>query len=170
MKKMQIYNKIFISHSEKDKELVKMLEELLMLGIGFTREQIFCTSDPGCLETGRAYSDEIKNEMKEAKLVIAVITDNYLNSKSCVMELGAGWLLSDQKEFFPMLVSPVTFLQVENSLLKGYQLSCMDRNGLAGLYDLCMERNLVENKNTAEFIERVDEFLKKTKSVYNMVK
>lgn len=153
--------KIFISHSVQDKELIKNMEEVLILGMGVAREQIFCTSNSDSLETGTPYIEEIKKELKEAQIIIAVITESYLKSKSCVMELGAAWILSEEKKLFPMVVYPVTFDQIEDSLLRGYQMQEMNRAGLTKLYDKCVKQQIINQVDTEEFISRVEEFTKK---------
>ena len=43
--------KLFISHSSKDRELIKTLVEFLQMGMGISRGEIFCTSYPEELPT-----------------------------------------------------------------------------------------------------------------------
>lgn len=154
-------NEMFVSFCQKDKNLVEEFLDFLQLGMGITKEQIFCTLCEDSLIVGKNYIDKIRKEIKEARIVVAIITEDYLKSKSCMMELGAAWVLEDEKIFFPIVVSPVTFEKVENSLLKGYQLSALNKAGLLRLYDLCVENGIVRHMNTDGLSKKAEEFLKK---------
>ena len=47
--------KIFISHSSEDEVLVKDFVEFIQMGMGFSRDDIFCTSYQNELLTGKDF-------------------------------------------------------------------------------------------------------------------
>lgn len=98
---------IFISHQSNDIEIVKSLIKYLKYGMDVSRQNIFCTC--GNLGTrtigpGENLCDKLQDELRNnTKIFIAVISDNYMQSKICLMELGAAWGLDC--EVIPILVS-----------------------------------------------------------------
>lgn len=161
--------RIFISHSTKDESLVQNFIDFLLLGMGIARNQIFCTSKQS-LESGKDYIRRIKEELETGGAIVAIITENYLNSISCMMELGAAWVLSEKNAFFPILVAPVTFEKMNETFLKGYQMLRMDsKDNMTHFYDECYDMELIEkgNRNTVEFNRRVEKLCKSAKSGVN---
>lgn len=96
------YEKIFISHREKDKKEVEAFVELLH-AIGIPRPTatqkesiIFCTLHPeGYVPNGERNLDEIRNQINTDRhtLYIMWYTDNYFESQACLNEAGAIWAL-----------------------------------------------------------------------------
>ena len=71
--------KIFISHSSADKELVEIfVDKLLVCGMGFSNDDIFCTSLEGLgIKTGKDWRNEIQKNLCKSQVVILFITPNY---------------------------------------------------------------------------------------------
>ena len=97
------YEKIFISHREKDERQVAAFMELLYaLGIPRPTEDnpesaIFCTSHPAtCIENGKPNLDEIKRQLNshEHMFYIMWYTDSYFESQACLNEAGAIWSMN----------------------------------------------------------------------------
>lgn len=107
--------KIFISYSSKNKELTEKFIEFLQLGMGIGREDIFCTVSAHTLKTGEPFIEAIRKELKDCEAVISLITEDYLNSKFCLIEAGAAWAMS--KRYFPLLTVP--FSDLAGTLLQG---------------------------------------------------
>lgn len=89
-------SKIFISHSSKDKEIVReFVNEILVLSLGTDQKNIFCTSIEGLgITSGEDFRKRIKAELELAKIVIQVISKNYKSSEVCLNEMGAAWVLA----------------------------------------------------------------------------
>ena len=93
-------NKIFISHSEKDKASVDLFIELLhAIGVPYptqnTEEKyIFCSSHPDYyIENGRPNKIKVKTELQnQDTFYVLWYTDNYFNSPCCLNEVGAIWV------------------------------------------------------------------------------
>ncbi|USL39607.1 toll/interleukin-1 receptor domain-containing protein [Priestia megaterium] len=99
--------KIFISHSEKDVEVVECLIDLLE-GIGIKSTNIFCTSLEGYgVPLGADFLRTIKDELNGDTLVLFILTENFYNSSICMCEMGAAWIKAN--ECVPILVPPLDF-------------------------------------------------------------
>ena len=96
VKSKKIIMKLFISHSHEDKALANALITFITNGIGVEHNQIFCSSSPDKgVPLGFNFNDFILKELKDGEVqVIALITNNYFNSKYCLYELGASWGLT----------------------------------------------------------------------------
>jgi hypothetical protein len=106
---------VFISHAVKDKELAKLLVNLIEDGIGVPESEIFCSSVDGYgIPTGKNFIEYIKAEMQEPKVVILLLTPSYFNSNFCLCEMGAAWIKSH--EIFPILVRPLSYEDVRDIL------------------------------------------------------
>lgn len=96
----QSFDKIFISHREKDKEQVAAFIELLH-AIGIPRptidsdeKMIFCTSHPATyVDNGARNLEEIRNQFNSSDHTFYILwyTDNYFESQACLNEAGAIW-------------------------------------------------------------------------------
>ncbi|HET6253257.1 MAG TPA: haloacid dehalogenase-like hydrolase [Puia sp.] len=96
--------KLFISHSHDDKAIVDVLIELLSGGVGIPANSIFSSSDPGMgVPFGKHFNEYIVKMLQDEKdiVVIAMITNNYFNSNSCMFEYGVCAGLS--RNIFPIL-------------------------------------------------------------------
>jgi hypothetical protein len=98
---------IFLSHSYHDKELADRLVNLLTNGCDVSRNDILCTSLNGMnIKVGTSsFIDYLQDQLKNPKLVILLITENYLASSFCLAELGATWRMGIQ--YFPLAVPPI---------------------------------------------------------------
>lgn len=117
------YEKIFISHREKDKEQVAAFIELLYT-IGIPRptltnnkKTIFCTSHPSAyIENGVNNLEEIRKQFQshEHTLYILWYTDAYFESQACLNEAGAIWAM-DKK--YQEILSPTLKSEAIGGLL-----------------------------------------------------
>lgn len=163
---------IFISHSTKDTEKVKKLMEFLQVGMGIGREQIFCTSVSGTLRPGTDFIQSIKEAMKDCKVVIPLISENYMKSNFCFMELGAAWILSgeqvDGKEMWPLLTGNIKFDDLKNTPLSKLQMLCLEsQDDVAVLYDVLCDQKLAGKRNTPLFNQKLPEFMERIRAKEN---
>ena len=102
-------HKIFISHSSKDKKIVDILvDKILQNGMGFNHTEIFCTSIEGLgIKTGEDWRNYIKENLLKAKVIILLITPNYIESEMCLAEIGASW--TSEAFVVPIIVPPLRF-------------------------------------------------------------
>lgn len=137
--------RVFISHSSKDEAFVGKLAQLFEL-LGVNRNNIFCSSIEGQgVKLGKKIEEAVRNEIIEDKVLIYIISNNFLNSNYCLNELGAGWILSDNRT------------QNKNLFhIKLPDISFDDIKGFIGGSDKCTECN---DKSITTFVEEFEEVL-----------
>ncbi len=147
--------KVFVSYCSKNKELVEMFMEFLQLGMGVHKSDIFCTAYSEMLRTGGGFIDEIRDRLQECEVVISIITEEYLESAFCLVEMGAAWAMS--KQFFPMLTVP--YSRLNGTPLQNMQMRKMsDIEDMSVIYDELHFCGVLKEYQTAEFNKRVSEF------------
>lgn len=87
--------KIFISHSSKDKDIIKMfVENVLLVGLGLPVKDIAFTSEEAFgVEPGESIANYIKHNIACSCIVLIMLSDNYKSSEVCLNEMGATWAL-----------------------------------------------------------------------------
>jgi len=99
--------RIFISHSSKDKAVVEELIDIFET-IGVSSSQIFCSSFDGYgIPLGEDFLKKIKEEISGNVLVVFAISNNFNDSPVCLCEMGAAWVLS--KVNIPIIIPPATY-------------------------------------------------------------
>lgn len=151
-------SKVFISHSSKDKATVEKLMDFLILGCGIHPNDIFCTELVGTLPSGTHFMDQIKFELRNAQKIICLITQNYLNSMTCMVELGAAWFQTDK--LIPLIVEPVRYSTFNNTPLMGVQmLKYNSSEDLTALYqELCREE-IADKDRLVEFNRQLNRYI-----------
>ncbi|HEX5735267.1 MAG TPA: toll/interleukin-1 receptor domain-containing protein [Blastocatellia bacterium] len=102
--------RVFISHSSKDSELVRLIVDFLETS-ELEPHEIRCTSVARRgLTLGEDVSSTLRDEIEESKIVIALLTKDALSSFNVLMELGAGW--GQKKILIPVLGPRVSISNV----------------------------------------------------------
>ncbi len=85
--------KVFVSHSSKDKEYVKLVVSLLN-DMGLSSDQIFCSSLPGYdIPLSDKIFDYLRKQFSEFNLHLIILhSKNYYRSAVCLNEMGAAWV------------------------------------------------------------------------------
>lgn len=98
---------LFLSHAVADAKLAELLTRLLGTGFGLTGDAVFCSSLPGrTIPGGFDFIDHIKKSLEESKVVVLLLTENYLASQFCLAEIGAAWI--SKEDVIPLVVRPFT--------------------------------------------------------------
>ncbi len=149
---------IFISHCTKNKELVEQVLELLQLGMGIENRKIFCTQINGTLPTGQDFVENIRREVQERKMVIAIITPEYRKSMFCMMELGAAWAVADY--LCPILVGGVKYEDLRKTPLSNIQMRKINtKEDWYAIYDELLRQHIIST-DTVQFNKTLDAFMK----------
>lgn len=90
-----LFNKnIFISHSSVNKEIAEHLSAYL-IRVGVKEPNIFCSSIIGQgVVNGEKLNATIGKAIKKSKLIIFLLSHDFINSSYCLEELGVGWYLA----------------------------------------------------------------------------
>jgi len=91
---------VFVSHAHKDRRLAKHFAKLLTDGIGLAEgEDFFCSSLPDAgTQSGEPKVETLRNRLKSAKIFIALVTPNYLDSPDCNAEMGYIWAAKKRQD------------------------------------------------------------------------
>lgn len=121
-------DKAFISHAAADAPLIsELVEQLVILGSGISENKIFYTSRAATgVPAGFDFRQYIRDEVAEAKIVVAVITPSFLASGFCMSEVGAAWVLAH--DFFPLAVPTLDRAEL-TGVLPGLHVPRMDEDG-----------------------------------------
>jgi uncharacterized protein DUF4062/TIR domain-containing protein len=123
--------RIFISHATADRPLVDNIIDFMVFA-GVPENAIYYSAQRSTgTPTGMAFVEYVKRQLKDASLVIQVITETYLMQPFCLAELGAQWALDSRS--FPIAVPPVTSIHV-SGLLAGVQVSILSDETAQELY------------------------------------
>ena len=104
--------RIFISHSSKDKYIVeKFVDHILMLGIGLSAEDVFCTSiEDMAIKNGEDIRNHIHTNIQNVDFSILLISQHYKNSEICINEMGAVWAYNNNVRLY--LLPDVDFNEI----------------------------------------------------------
>jgi len=122
-KSTSIINKVFISHSSKDKLYVEEIIDIIET-IGLHSSQIFCSSFDGYgIDLGENFLDRIKVELDENNLVLFILSQNFYQSPVSLCEMGATWIKTN--EHIPILIPPFDFKDIQGviPLTQGFKIN-----------------------------------------------
>lgn len=154
---------LFISHASVDEPIVKLLTKLLKSTTSISTEEILCTSLPGSdLKPGVAISSALKTHLKDAKIVLGVITQNSLFSEYVMFELGAGWV---HEKAVAILDSGIDFNSVPALLRENNALRISEKSDLYKLIDHIAKIADVEKEDHQVIEEEVYDFILKCKGL-----
>jgi hypothetical protein len=153
-------DKIFISHSSEDVEIVELfIDKVLKLGLGILQDRIFCTSMEGHRVSGGQYiPDRLKAEIHKASLVFLFISKSYKTSEVCLNELGAAWVTLDKGKVIPVLLPDIDFKDLGFLDIKRLGIKLSSKSGILGLID--DNKTLLNNSFKLSLVTRhVEEFI-----------
>lgn len=135
--------KIFISHASKNKAVAEAITEAIMGAFMLAQDDIICTSVDGFGLPGDAsdFYRNIRDNIKNAKVVIYLISDEFCKSEDCLYEMA--WGVNCGTRFFFHLDSPST--GVKPNLAKYVNMSCINDDGMERL------RHVLGNKLQKQF-------------------
>lgn len=161
-------DRIFISHSSKDENFVVKLAQLFEL-LGVSRNNIFCSSIEGQgVKHGKKIEESVRNEIIENKVLIYIISKNFLDSNYCLNELGAGWILSDQrtqnKNLFHIKLPDVSFDEIKGFIGGGDKCTECNEQSITTFVEELEEILKLPPKKPTAYRNLVDNFIKDTKA------
>lgn len=148
---------LFISHSSRDVTIAKAIVTLFEKALKISARRIRCTSVDGYrLPAGADTNEVLRTEVFGAKLFIALLTPNSLDSSYVLFELGARW--GARRPLYPVLAGGATPVHLKAPLSGLNALS-------ASLAD--QVRQLVEDASEAlsERLEPMSSFSAEIESV-----
>lgn len=106
---------LFISHAEKDSEIVRPFVELLYR-IGLDESHIFCSS---ISELGVPIKEDIYDYLRnildtDTVIPVFMLSENYYASAACLNEMGAVWLR--KMDYYTFLLPGFTFRDIKGAI------------------------------------------------------
>lgn len=165
---------IFISHSSKDIEFIAQFVSFLER-IGIARNKIFCSSIEGQgVKNGQRIEEKVRDNLIESKLVIYILTNNFFDSSYCTQELGAGWILRDdrilEKATFILKLDDLQADDIKGFINKDFKYSELNADSLMGLVDDISEQFSIPNKKASEVNNIVKTLISSTEKMVNDLK
>ena len=104
--------KIFLSHSSKNRELANLFSDFLE---SLSNDiSVFCSSALGAMPIGANFENKIKEALNESDVFIPLLSEDFYKSRYCMIELGFAYsFLSSKYEasngeyIMPLVVPPV---------------------------------------------------------------
>jgi hypothetical protein len=97
---------IFLSHAHVDRALADLVRNTLVLG-GVNERRIFYSSSRATgIPSGQDVRTYLQQALREAGLVIELVSETFLRRPICLMELGGAWALGTAT--YPIVVPPLT--------------------------------------------------------------
>lgn len=154
---------IFISHSNTDSEIAKLILELFRFALDISKKEIRCTSVDGYRLSGGANVDStLKNEVLKTDILIALISEESFDSAYVLFELGARW--GTGKSLIPLLLPGMEANNLRGPIKGLNALTC---NTASQLHQLVSEvANLLglKAKEPSEYLDKIDEILEFAKA------
>lgn len=139
-----IKEKLFISHSSRDKKYGEAIVKLLR-GLGLDRSQIIFTSDDDYgIPINMNIFEYLKTQISEEAFMIYLLSDNYYDSVACLNEMGAAWVV--QNDYIVISVPDFDFNN------PNFSSGAIDPRRIG--FTLDNKKRLVEFKN--KLVERFD--------------
>ena len=162
---------IFISHSSINREIAEKLCEF-MTSLGVNKNNVFCSSIVGQgVDNGEKLNKRIAKSIKNAKVLIFLISTDFLESPYCIEELGTGWYLAENnvlKCYFLVLPDILSLSEIQGFVnSKIDKFSFIDRQEELGLFakNLCNELGL-QTPNALSLTNANNVFLSATETVF----
>lgn len=107
--------KLFISHSEKDKDVAKALVKMLY-GLRMRETDMFCSSTPELsIPIQQDIYHYLRNQLDtESLFVIFLLSGHYYQSAACLNEMGAAWI--KQHEYVSILLPTFRFQDIKGAV------------------------------------------------------
>ena len=132
-------NKLFISHSSKNKQLIDKFVSFCT-SLGVSPDDIFCSSFEGQgVKNGKRINLEIKKEIKQSKALVYIITKDFLNSTYCTQELGVIAFNEDKKPFFIFKSNEITNDELSGFIDSSFKYNLFNTEGLSEFYDWLLD-------------------------------
>lgn len=100
--------KIFVSHAYNDRKIAERIINILLVEtLDINKSDIFFTSkrETG-IRSSKTWREQIRKNLIDCQLFIALITPSYHKSQMCQAELGAAWV--NQKSIYSLYLAPIT--------------------------------------------------------------
>jgi hypothetical protein len=155
---------IFVSHSSRDRDLVRLFVRALEESLVLPDKAIRCSSLPGYrLRAGGQSSDILRAEIAEAKVIIGILTPDSLESGWVMFELGAGW--GTKKNVVPVIAG-VEYDDLPGPLKEINATDAADRGELEQMLEEISHASGIPERGRGRNSETLDELVEEAESYF----
>ena len=163
-------NSIFISHRKKDEFISDMILDFLV-GCGIPKDYIFCSSLPGN-DVKESIPFEVRQRLREASLIILILSRDYYESAYCLNEAGVAWYLGEQIKTAVIGLPEISLEDMIGFLDSSYKLRRLsNEDDVASIYDLAQEnidvevntKHVIVTRETKKLKERYQKYIDERK-------
>ena len=157
---------VFISHSSRDAEFLKLMNELITSSLQFAPDRIRSTSVKG-YEGGAKFHEKLRKDILQSKVLIAIITPFSVESEWMPFELGAFWAKYNPKD---NLLIPVLAYGANEKYLRGplkflNAYDSRDRGDLIQLVEQLQKFFSVNLDSLANFSSKIEEIVEESSKI-----
>lgn len=154
---MILNRRVFISHSSENKEIAEQLS-VYIERLGVRSEQIFCSSviSQG-VKNGEKLGSAISDAIYKSRVLVFLLSYDFLHSAYCMQELGVGWYLSEQNKAkcFCLVLPDISLSDVKGFVnSKVFKFSFVDETHKSdlGLFaeNICAELHIKQPRHSAQ--------------------
>jgi len=154
--------KIFVSHSSADKRIAEAFVNLLKAALPLSAKDIRCTSVDGYkLAAGTNSDEQLRQEVFEAQVFLALLSPTSIQSIYVMFELGARW--GAKRYLAPVMVAGLTPSALKAPLSSIHAVTGTSEGDLHHLIGTLSERLDVDAENPAAYASALKVFVKASK-------
>lgn len=151
------FSKIFVSHYSGDKEIVGCVIELLE-AIGFTHDNMFCSSFPSYdIPFGENSMEYIKNQFNSDVLALFILTKNFFERPICMCEMGAAWVKAGKS--IPVVEPSLDYEEIKGVIKDRQGFKISDGEKLNSFYKMLIESFELTNLDMNVWLRKRDSFI-----------
>jgi|GEM_PF-2903512 len=158
---------IFLSHSSSDRDIIIKFRDLILdNGLGCNIKNIMLTSDEAnAITENKNIPDAIMRFLTEnSGLFIQFVSKSYAESRVCLNEEGAGWVLFKENNFISLILPNSSFSDSTwlMTVSKGSKIN--NKESLFNIYE--NRKDFFQEVNAGHLNNKIDEFLNWLKTDY----
>ena len=156
--------RVFISHSSADKAVAEDFVKLLRASLSMPAKDIRCTSVDGYrLPGGADASEQLRQEVFESDIFIALLSPISIQSIYVMFELGARW--GAKKLFIPILVKGLTTSALKAPLSAIHAINGSEEGQLHSLLKQCSDSLSLDLEPTDAYLANLKSFVSSATAV-----
>lgn len=134
--------------------------DMLQTQFDLTRKDFFLTSDEE-LQVGENWIEQIRKGVEEARIILPLITPNFLESHFCLCELGAAWV--NNKALVPVIIPPLNYHALDSTPFRSWTQTIT----LSSVTDLMRLAEAIKSKDVGDV--NMVRFSTRAETIYNEI-
>jgi len=150
--------KVFVSHSSEDKKIAEAFVELLRAALNLQPKEIRCTSVDGYkLEAGADDEEQLRQEIFDSQVFLALLSPMSTKSVFVMFELGARW--GARGYLAPIMISGLSTKDLKKPLSSIHAISGISESDLHQLVETISTKLKIDANNPAVYVKALKAFI-----------